>query len=150
MILEPIPGGRHILVDDQMLEWIARRIPAMGAGYEWQKARAIGLVAKGKIIAGMAIHTFLPHYKSCELTFAADSPLWATRQSIGAMIKWPFIQLGCDRVMCVIASSNKRAIRINEGLGFKLEGTCRRGCLPDDALIYGLLREEAPAWMGLQ
>lgn len=122
----------------------------MGKGYQWQKASAVGVVAKGKIIAGMAVHTFLPHYKSCEITFAADSPLWATKQTIRALLKWPFEQLGCERLTCVIASSNRSAIRINEGLGFKLEGSCRQGCRPDDALIYGLLREDTPEWMGFR
>lgn len=147
LILDPIEGGRHILVDDRMLDWIARRIQGMGPGYEWQMASAIGLVAKDKIIAGMAVHSFQPRYKSCELTFAADTPLWATKQSIRAMMRWPFIQLGCERVMTIVASSNQRALRVQEHLGFKLEGVCRKGCLPDDAMIFGLLREEAPEWM---
>ena len=133
-----------------MLDWIAERIPAMGKGYQWQMASAVGVVARGKIIAGMAVHGFLPHYKSCELTFAADSPLWATKQTIRALMKWPFEQLGCERVMCVISSSHTRAIRINEGLGFRHEGTLRQGCRPDDAVIYGLLREDSPEWMGLR
>lgn len=148
MKLQPIEGGRSILVDDRMLGWIAARIPAMDANYEWQKASAIGLVARGKILAGMAVHTFLPHYKSCEITFAADSPLWATKSSIRAMLAWPFEQLGCERIMTVIASSNTRALRIQEHLGFQLEGVCRMGCRPDDAWIYGMLKEEAPSWMG--
>lgn len=133
-----------------MLEWVAQRIPAMGAGYEWQMAEAVGLVAKGEIIAGMAVHTFLPHFKSCEVTFAATSPIWATKQSIKALLWWPFVQLGCERITCITAASNKRANRICEGIGFKLEGTCRKGCYPDDALIWGLLKEETPEWMGLR
>jgi len=150
MRLEPIEGGRHILVDDRMLDWIAKRIPAMGEGYNWQMASAVGLVARGQIIAGMAVHTFLPHYKSCELTFAADTPKWATKQSIRALLRWPFVQLGCERITMIVASSNRSANRIAEGLGFKLEGVCRQGCRPDDAMIYGLLKSECPDWMGLR
>jgi RimJ/RimL family protein N-acetyltransferase len=149
MRTEPIAGGRVIIVDNRMLNWIALRIPAMGAGYEWQKASAIGLGHKGKIIAGMAVHNFLPHYKSCELTFASTTPTWATRTSIAAMLAYPFVQLGVRRIMTVIAASNTRAIRVNEHLGFKLEGRCRYGCGDEDALIFGLLREETPAWMNL-
>lgn len=150
MNLQPIEGGRAILIDDRMLEWIAQRIPAMGSGYQWQMASAIGLVAKGKIIAGMALHTYLPHYKSCELTFAAETPLWATKQSIRALLAWPFEQLGIERLTSIIASSNKRAIRLHEGLGYTLEGVCRQGCRPDDAMIYGLLKTETPEWMGFR
>lgn len=150
MILDPIPGGRFIIADEpKVLEWIAERIPAMGKGYVWEMAYAIGLVAKGKIIAGMAVHGWLEHYKSCEITFAADTALWATRTSIAAMLAYPFNQLGVRRIMTVIAESNVRAIRINEGLGFKLEGRCRYACGDEDALVYGLLREECPEWLGV-
>jgi len=131
-----------------MLEWIAQRIPAMGPGYEWQMASAIGLGHKGKIIAGMAVHNYLPHYRSCELTFASDTPIWATKISMRAMLAYPFEQLGVRRIMTVIAESNVRAIRVNEHLGFKLEGRCRYGCGNEDALIFGLLKEETPDWMG--
>lgn len=150
MQIDPIPGGRVIIVDDRMLEWIARRIPAMGEGYQWQMASAIGLGHKGRIIAGMAVHNFLTHYKSCELTFASDTPTWATRNSIRAMLAYPFEQLGVRRIMTVIAESNTRAIRVNEHLGFKLEGRCRFGCGDEDALVFGLLREETPDWMNFK
>jgi hypothetical protein len=96
----------------------------------------------------MAIHDYQPRYNSCELTFASDTPTWATRTSIRAMLAYPFEQLGVRRITTVIAESNARAIRVNEHLGFKLEGRCRFGCGHEDALIFGLLREETPDWMG--
>ena len=120
----------------------------MGPGYKWQMAAAIGLGHNGKIIAGMAVHDWLPHYKSCQLTFASETPIWATRPSIRAMLAYPFEQLGVQRIMTIIAESNTRAIRVNEHLGFQLEGRCRLGCGTEDALIFGLLKSETPAWMG--
>jgi RimJ/RimL family protein N-acetyltransferase len=150
VLIEPIEGGRVIVSDERMLEWIAQRIPAMGAGYKWQMASAIGLGHRGKIIAGLAVHRLLPHYKSCEITFASSTPLWATKNSMRAMLAYPFVQLGLRRIMSVIAESNTRAIRVNEHLGFKHEGRLRFGCGDEDALIYGLLREETPEWLGFR
>jgi RimJ/RimL family protein N-acetyltransferase len=149
LILDPIPGGRYILADEpKLFDWIAERIPAMGKGYVWEMAYAIGLVSDGKLIAAMAVQDYCPHYKSCQLTFCASTPAWATRESIKAMLRYPLVQLGCERLTCVIARSNVRAIRVNERLGFKHEGTLRRGAGHEDALVFGLLKEEAPAWLG--
>lgn len=147
MLVDPIPGGRSVIVDERMLEWIACRIPAMGPGYQWQMASAIGIGAKGKIIAGLAVHNYLPHFKSCEVTFATSSPLWATKQTITALLRYPFIQLGVRRINAIVAETNTKIIRVVEHIGFKFEGRCRYGCGSEDALIYGMLREDAPEWM---
>ena len=47
----------------------------------------------------------------------------------------------------MIAESNTRAIRLNEGLGFVREGLVRRGFGNDNAVILGLLREDAEKWI---
>ena len=132
------------------MDWVAERIPRIGKGYRWPQGSAIGLVSGGELIAGMVVHDYVPEAGNCQLTFAASRPTWATKASIAAMMAYPFGQLKCRRVTTYIALSNERAIRFNLGLGFKQEGRVRFGFGDEDALIFGLLREEAPAWMGLQ
>ena len=150
LALEPIAGGRFIVPDDRMMDWVADRIAWISKGYRWPAASAIGLVADGEIIAGMVVHDYVPEAGNCQLSFAASRATWATKGSIAAMLAYPFGQLGCRRVTTFIARSNARAIRFNLGLGFKQEGCVRFGFGGEDALVFGLLREEAPAWMGLQ
>lgn len=148
LILDPLSDGRSIIVDDRVMGWVADHIPGIPTGYAWSNARSIGLGENGQIIAGMIVHDYVRAFRNCQITFAASTPRWATRSSIRALLRYPFEQLGCDRVTTIIAETNRRAIRFNEGIGFKLEGRSRKGCGAADALIFGLLREEAPAWMG--
>jgi RimJ/RimL family protein N-acetyltransferase len=146
LILERIGEDRFILAgDDRMLDWIAARIGIDPKAWHG-RARALGIVSAGEIIAGMAVGAW--ERGNVEISFAADSPRWATRDTIRRLMAWPFVQLDCHRVTTRIAASNARAIRFNEGIGFKREGVIRRGySRTEDAVLLGLLRDEAPAWM---
>ncbi len=79
---------------------------------------------------------------SIEVSFAFDSPLWATNYVLGAVCRYPFDQLGCIRVTAICAKKNKRSRQMVERIGFKLEGVARKAFGKDDACIYGLLRPE--------
>ena len=148
MILEKIGPNRFLLVDDRLLDWIAARIPGTDASNWKGFARALGLVVNGEIIAAMALGGW--ERGNIEVSFAADSPRWATRDTIRRMMAWPFQQLNCHRVTTRISANNRRAIRFNEGIGFKREGIIREGWGPgEDAILFGLLRSEAPQWMML-
>ena len=143
MTLEPIGVGRFILIDDRMADWIAARIPGMEADNLRRHAATVGIVVNGELIAGMAIGG--EERGNCEITFAADSPRWATRETIAKLMAWPFRK--CHRVTTRIAASNRRAIRFNLGIGFKQEGVIRQGWGDEDCILFGLLRCEAPEWM---
>lgn len=151
LAVTPIGQGRFILSgDDRIMDWVASRIPSLPPGYRWTDAQAIALASGDEIIAGMVVHDYVAEARNCQVTFAASTPKWATRHSIAAMIRYPFEQLGCRRLTTLIAQSNARSIRFNEGLGFQREGVVRFGQGDEDTLLYGLLREETPAWMGLR
>ena len=147
MLLERIGADRFLLVDDRLLDWIAARIPQVGPDHGWGgKARAIGVVVAGEIVAGMACMDWDQRHGNIEIAMAADSARWASRDTIRRLLAWPFDQLGCRRLTTIIAADNDRALRLNEGLGFKREGLMRHGFGERDAVILGLLKEELPAW----
>ena len=80
---------------------------------------------------------------SVEVTIAADSPRWATRQTIQTLLAYPFMQLKCQRVSAFVRKGNKRARRLNEGLGFVLEGRLRdAGPNNETVLLYGITRKD--------
>jgi hypothetical protein len=146
MILERIGSDRFLMLDDRLAGWIAHRIPGMNADDLRRHAATVGVVLKGDLIAAMACGG--KERGNVEITFAADSPKWATRDTIRTLMAWPFVQMGCHRVTTRIAASNTRAIRFNEGIGFKREGVIRQGWGPgEDCVLLGLLRGEAPEWM---
>lgn len=146
MTLEPIGNGRFLLLDDRLADWMASRIPGMSADNLRRYAATVGVVSRGELVAAMACGG--KERGNVEITFAADSPKWATRETIAKLMHWPFVQLDCHRVTTRIAASNARAIRFNEGIGFKREGLIREGWGPgEDCVLLGLLRSEAPEWM---
>ena len=145
MILERIGPDRFLVVDDRILDWVARRIP--NAHPSWGgRARGLGVSIGADIVAGMVIFDYDRRFGNAEVAFAAESPRWATRSTIAKLMSWPFGQLGCRRLTTLIAASNTRAIRFNEGLGFQREGLIRKAYGDEDAVILGLLREDLPAW----
>lgn len=78
---------------------------------------------------------------SIEMTCAGE-PGWLTRTHLREFFAYPFLQLGCRRVTGIVHRKNKHARKINERLGFKLEGVCRHGFENGDACVYGLTRED--------
>jgi len=147
VILEKIGERRYLLLyEPRMADWIASRIPGMNPDHLRRMAATCGVIIDGELVAGMAWSGV--ERGNVEITFAADSPRWATRETISRLLWGMFVKLDCHRVTTRIAASNKRAIRFNEGIGFKREGVIRKGWGPDeDAIILGLLRDEAPGWM---
>ena len=146
MMLERIGPNRFLLADDRLAYWIAARIPGTDGNLLKSVARSLGVVSNGEVIAAMALGLW--ERGSVEIVFAADSPKWATRDTIRRMMAWPFVQLDCHRVTTRIHAKNERAIRFNEGIGFRREGMIREGWGPgEDAVLLGLLRSEAPEWM---
>lgn len=99
-----------------------------------------------EVIAGIIYHNFIPEFKNIEMSMVATSPRWATKNVIKQLLSYPFNQLNCQRITTCIASRNQRAIKLNQGLGFKHEGTLRKGCGDDDMFVLGMLKEDAKKW----
>ena len=74
---------------------------------------------------------------------AADRASWCRPRILKLIAGYAFQQLGAGRVTAVVAKSNKRARRLAEGLGWKIEGALRRHAEDGGtSLVYGLLRDE--------
>lgn len=134
--------------DAELVSWVRDRIPHVSVEGSFGPSVAIGVSDGASLLGAVIYHNYAPMYRSVEISMAADSPRWATRGIIAALLHYPFVQLGCQRITTAIPKRHKRARRFNEGLGFKLEGTIRKGFGNDDACLYGLLRDEASKWLG--
>ena len=145
----------HTLIfgfDEQLARWACDRIP--WADYS-PSMRAIGVAtgpdASADLLAVCVYHSFIPTkmidgkpwYGLCEISMAAASPRWATRRTISNLLRIPFVQYNCRKVVTVIPSTNKRAIRFNEGIGLKPEGPLRHHFAKGvHAVICGMMRSE--------
>lgn len=130
-------GSILIGADQAVADLIALQLP----GFAPEKFTAIGVVRSGRVVGGVAYHNF--RQRNIEVTAAFDDPRWALPGTLRALFVYPFETLGCVRMTAVIGRKNKRSRRFCEGLGFRLEGVARRAFDgKQDAMIYGLLREE--------
>lgn len=108
----------RLVFDGPLIEWAAARIPHAG---NFGPAVAIG-VATDRLIAVCVYHNDIPDYGTCEISMAADSPRWAQRGIIRALLSVPFEQYGRNLVQTVTPAKNTRAIRFNQGIGMTIEG----------------------------
>ena len=122
----------------ELLEWAKQRMPLLNIEGH---AAAIGVEENGVLLAVAAFDRYRGH--DIEISFAADSPRWARRGVIRGIFHYPFVQLGCVRLTTITAENNTRARRLDEGLGFVLEGIHPNGLAPGvTAVSYGMQRSE--------
>lgn len=129
--------------DPEVADWVARRIPHVGSGPAFGPCAAIGVAAAdGRPLGGVVFSNWQPACRSIEASFAADSPRWLTRRIIGAMLRYPFVQLDCQRITTLTPRGAVAARRFIDAFGFRREGLVRKGFGDDDAVVSGLLRRE--------
>lgn len=112
--------------DEKLARWCADHIPHVGAD-GFGPCRAVGVTSDdGARLLGVCVfHNYHRSVGLVEISFAAVSPKWATRGIIRALLSVAFEQYGCRKVCLQIPHDNARAIRFNEGIGFRREATLR-------------------------
>lgn len=131
--------------DRVVAEFVASKIKGFDGQLDKNDYTAIGVINdKRELIAGVIYNEYRPPVDIRE-SFAAVCPTWATKYTLRHLFAYPFIHLGVRRMTGIIEAKNQTSIDLTERLGFKLEGRAR--CAMDDgddALIYGMLKEECP------
>lgn len=106
---------------------------------------AIGVARDGKIVAGAVYSNY--RHPNIEITFATTTPRWASRETISAILAYPYLQLHCRRLTAITEALNQPARAFLSRLGFTQEGYHPHVFAADDAVTYGLLREDAEKWL---
>ena len=125
-------------IDDYVKAWVAKRIGINGFG----TSTAIGVQQNGQLIAGAVFHDYRPKNGQIEASIASDSPRWATRSVLYSLFAYPFIQCDANRLLVTCDESNDKAMKMNKQLGFTPEGILRQMYYPNDAIIFGMLKDE--------
>jgi RimJ/RimL family protein N-acetyltransferase len=109
---------RLLFGHDQVVStWVARQIPHMAS--DFGPSSAIGVTDEsGQPMAGVVFHDYQPAYGTIQLSAAATSPRWATRRLVGAILRYPFVELGVHKVWTATQHQNERALKFNRGVGF--------------------------------
>jgi RimJ/RimL family protein N-acetyltransferase len=104
--------------DAEVAEWTANLIPHVE---DFGPCIAIGVQSKGRLIAGIVYNEYQPRYGIIQLSMAAVSPMWARKEIIAELLRYPFEQLGVYKVFTAILPDNAMAIKVNNHVGFKRE-----------------------------
>jgi RimJ/RimL family protein N-acetyltransferase len=111
--------------DEKVAKWVCKHIPAMGASTAlFGPCKAIGVEDKdGNALAGVVYHDFQEHFRTMQVSFAASSPRWATRNMVRTLLFYPFEQANVQKLWSAIQHTNARALKFSAGIGFKKEAT---------------------------
>lgn len=120
---------------DFLLGWARARILAVD---DFGPAAAVGIVRRQRLAAAAVWHN--QRGSNIELSFAADDPRWATRQTVAFVLGYPFWFLGVRRVTAICEQKNKRVRKLLEGVGFKREGTLTDLFPQDNGVIFAMTR----------
>ncbi len=129
--------------DADVAEWVAARIPHVESD-GFGKCVGVGVVGQtGSLMAGVVFHDYQPACGTVQLSCAADTPKWASRKIVRAILHVPFMQYACNKVWTATPHQNERAIKFNKGIGFRPEATLRHQFGPKQhAVICSMLRSE--------
>lgn len=111
---------------DRLAAWAAARIPQM-AGAGFGPCWAVGVVRRGVVAAVCVYHDWSPQHGTVQMSIASDTPRWASRQVLAALLGVPFLGKldptapACRKVLAVCASDNQHACRFVVRAGFRQE-----------------------------
>lgn len=134
--------------DEELASWAEQVYPEIAPLA--RPLHTIGIASSEGELLGVAIYLNFAQY-DVQICFVTATPRWATSGNIRAILNYPFIQLGVKRMTAVTNKSNKRARKLLEGVGFRLEGVHPYGDAGvRPAMTYGLYRENAGRWLNGQ
>lgn len=124
--------------DADISKWVAERIPHVT---DFGPCAALGVVTD-RLIAGIVFHDYQPECKTIQLSMAADSPTWASKEIIKELLSYPFNQLGVQKVWTATPHTNERAIKVNKKIGFKQEAVLARHFGDRHAVICRMFKRD--------
>ena len=127
--------------DKAIAAWAGERLGIS----DWGPCSAIGVIRNNSLAAAAVFH----HYRhpDIEISFVTATRHWATPQTVRAVFRYPFIQLGCKRITAITKATNQPARAFLCRIGFRQEGVHPDVFENDDAISYGLLRRDAARWI---
>jgi len=130
-----------------LIPWADMHIPWGNYRFD-HKSNTVGIAVNDRIVCVAIYHDYYPDCKHISMSIGAENAVWAGRDTIGALLGFPFLELGCNRISAFVAASNTRSRKLVEGVGFKQEGQMRDLFGPgEDGLCFGMLKSEADVWL---
>ena len=125
--------------DFEVTTWVARQIKVREIRHVY---KAFGVVKDGELIAGVVLSQYTGF--DVWLSGAATKRDWLSRRLIVDLADFVFNDLKCVRMTAVCKKQNKHARQMLVRLGFREEGTLKKGYDGiNDAVFYGMLGDDS-------
>lgn len=127
--------------DYEVAKWVALQIDPTIVIAPDSFNRAIGVLGDlGQLVGGIV---YTNYFKTDIEVWMAGYGRWVTPFNFRVAFRYPFYQLGCQRVTALTKRKNKKVKDLLVRMHFSYEGI-KRKFYPDgqDAAMYGLLKEE--------
>lgn len=112
---------------------------------------ALGYERAGVLVAGFLFDNYRPEFSSVEFHTRILRPQASNGAFYRGILRdaagYMFGQLACWRISAYIPRKNASSAKFLRMCGFRQEGILRQAFGDDDALLFALLAEEAPAWL---
>jgi RimJ/RimL family protein N-acetyltransferase len=79
----------------------------------------ISRTERGELLGGVVLYDFTG--RAVSMHVAGLAPNWIVKDLLWVVFHYPFVQLGCASIFCQIKSSNEKAIRFVDRIGFEPE-----------------------------
>ena len=128
-----------ILVFNQN-ERVAEYLAKKKAGNNYTDFQSIGFEKDGELVGGVIYDSYESGYR-CAFAGAGEVG-WLTRKTLGYMFDYPFNQLKVKVMIASTFSSNKAALRVLNGMGFKEKARIPDCSVEGDLIIFTIYRED--------
>lgn len=128
--------------DERVGKWVADQI-----GMDWFQGRGvtIGLEnSKGELVAGAIYENY--NGRNCFVHIAVKGRV--TKAFLYHGFRFPFEELGCERITGMVASNNRLAVDLNGRLGMELEAVLYDAFPGCHILMYRMFKKDCK-WLAL-
>lgn len=121
--------------DKLVARWVANEL---GVGEWLHDVAAIGVMKDEVPVAGVVYYAY--RWPAIEMACASTDARWLNKTFLGVFFGYPFVTLGCKRIVSLVDDDNFHARKFNEKLGFVQECTLTDAHPNGDAVMYGMLK----------
>lgn len=128
--------------DHDVAQWVAQRIEGFTPSVS---AKALGIVKNGDLVAGVVYERW--NGVHVEASIAIDDAGWASKSTMFRIFHYPFVQLGCEAISVIVASSNAKSLNLVAKLGFEPEAIIKFAAPDGSSLVVLKMFREKCKWI---
>jgi RimJ/RimL family protein N-acetyltransferase len=100
-------------------------------------------IFRADLLLGCVLYTDFTGRSICMHVASNGSRHWATPKFLRMVFEYPFNELNVRRVTALVVESNSDAMKLDQHLGFRIEGRLREAAWDGgDVVVLGMLRRE--------